>query len=61
MAETPVQVLLRLRRWVQREKSRYQKIYNAARDVASKERAFGEMNVCDTTIRKIDELRALEE
>ncbi len=58
--ESTKDVLMRLRRHAMSERRRFNGIYKTSLG-ASKERAFGEMNVCNVFIRLIDlEIKTLE-
>lgn len=48
--------LKKLRRWALREKQRFNLLNQTGTDAYSRERAFGEANVCALFINKIDEL-----
>ena len=53
------EALVRMRRWLMKERRMYLRIYRTSDSTMSKERAYGEMNVCNNAIRWIDkELKA---
>ncbi len=55
MADDTLKVLNRLRRRMDQEKRFFQKIFRSpTADPLTKERAFGEQNVCATMIRLVD-------
>ena len=55
MSDDILKVLNRLRRRIDQEKRFFQKLYRSpTADPLSKERAFGEQNVCATMIRLVD-------
>jgi hypothetical protein len=58
-----VQLLFRLKRWLGREKGRYMRIFHYAPvNSATRERAYGEANVCMMVMHKLDlEIKKLEE
>lgn len=55
MSDVPKEKLEKLRRWVMLRRRVFIRIYDASVGT-SKERAFGEANVCDSVLTKIDEI-----
>lgn len=45
-----------LKRWLGKERARYERIQNSAAGSSSRERAFGEATVCTLVITKINEM-----
>jgi hypothetical protein len=56
MKDIPREKLEKLRRWGSQQKGMYYKIYRSGGSELSRERAFGEMNVCVSFIERIEAL-----
>lgn len=52
------ETLIRLKRWLGRERGRYIRGFNETQNPTQKERYYGEINVCTTTMHRIDKLIA---
>jgi hypothetical protein len=50
------ETLMRLKRWLGRERARFERIQRDATSAYSMERAYGESNVCSMVMSKIDSI-----